>query len=92
MAGRGKKKTDQPKESVVKTKTIQLEQSKTTKIVHDDLDEDNDSVNIKQIEPKKTKKKLDSYTLASTYFSSPSKIENTKTNSKVSQNNFFINS
>ena len=54
MAVWGKKITNQHKESADKTKIIQLEQTKTTKLVQDDLDEDNDSVNIKQIEPKKS--------------------------------------
>jgi len=47
------------------------------------MEEDNESVNIKQIEPKKIKNKIDSHTLASTYFSSISKIGNDPIKIKV---------
>ena len=76
MVGRGRKNTTKPKETLEKNKINQLEQTETAKISNNNLEEDNESVNIKQNEPKKIRNKIDSHTLASTYFSSAFKIGN----------------
>jgi hypothetical protein len=55
MAGRGKKNSNKPNKTADKNKINHLEQKETTKIVDNNSDEDNDSVNINQIEPKKLK-------------------------------------
>ena len=83
MAGRGKKKEIKAKEVVEKNKgTNQLELTQNKKQI-DDLEEDNESINIHQIEPKKNKIKLDSNTLASSYFGQFSKSGNNSKNTKV---------
>ena|SRR5687768_12555823 len=84
MAVRGKQNTTKPNQTIDKTKITQLEQSKTAKISINNLEEDDKSVNIKQIEPKKIKCRIDNNTLASTYFSSASTIGNDSTKIKVS--------
>jgi len=49
------------------------------------VEEDNESININQIEPKKNKNKIDSTTLASAYFSMSTKSWENSTNTKVSK-------
>ena len=54
------------------------------------LEDDNDSININQVELKQNKNKLDSNTLASTYFSFSSKNEHNVEPKKVSELKSFL--
>ena len=59
---------------------LELTQTKTQ---IEESEEDNKSININQIEPKKNKIKLDSNTLATSYFSQSSKSGINSKNTKV---------
>ena len=50
--------------------------------------EDDESVNINQIEPKKIKNKINSNTLASAYYKMSSKSQGNSANTKVSTKKF----
>ena len=71
------KKTDMPKIN-------QLELEQTTKNISDNLEDDDDSINISQLEKKNTHK-IDYNTLATTHFSISSDNINKHKNKKVSQ-------
>lgn len=79
------KKRKQSKTTSRKKKLInQLDLTHDKKQINES-EEDNESININQIEPKKNKKKIDSNTLATTYFSQSSIGGNNLNNSKVIQ-------
>ena len=72
------KKADRPKIN-------QLELEQTTKNISDNYEDDDDSINIKQIETKKNTNKIDYNTLATSHFSISSDNINKHKNKKVSQ-------
>ena len=74
---KGTKKTDTPKIN-------QLELEQTTKNISDNLEDDDDSINISQLEKKNTNK-IDYNTLATSHFSISSDNINKHKNKKVSQ-------
>ena len=83
MAKNQSKKGSKAKQIAEKNKgTNQLELTQNKKQI-DALEKDNESINIHQIEPKKNKIKLDSNTLATSYFSQFSKSGNNSKNTKV---------
>ena len=82
MVKKSKNKVSKPNKTADTTKSDQLELTKTTKN-SSELDVDDESININQIEPKKKSTKIDCNTLATSYFSASSKSGNESKNKKV---------
>jgi hypothetical protein len=82
MVKKSKNKVSKPNNTADTTKSDQLELTKTTKN-SSELDVDDESININQIEPKKKSTKIDCNTLATSYFSASSKSGNESKNKKV---------
>jgi len=83
---RGPKKNDIKATKKAETPKInQLELEKTTKNISENFEDENDSINIKQVESKKSTNKIDYNTLATTHFSISSDNINKNKNKKVSQ-------
>ena len=89
MVGRPRKNSIKAKQTVDTSIINKLEPEQATNNSKDIVEEDNESVNINQIEPKKIKNKIDSNTLASAYFSMSSKSWENSINTKVSNQNHF---
>jgi hypothetical protein len=69
MVNRRARKYTKDKQKLEEPKTDQLELTSTTEKNNDLVDEDNDSINIEQIEPKKISSKISYNTLATSHFS-----------------------
>ena len=82
MVKKPKIKVSRPNKKNNVTKSDQLELAQTAKNSNE-VEKDDDSININQMTPKKIISKIDSNTLASSYFSVSSKSGNDSTNKKV---------
>ena len=91
MAGRKGKKGTQQKQTAQSFKNSQLVLKQAAKKSTENLEAENNSFNISQIEPKENNNKIDTNTLASSYFSSPNKNERSQKNTKVSKKTDTIN-